>query len=195
MTENFKTFTIPGLYGSGIQHWQTRWEDLYGYTRINQNNWDDPVYEQWHENLMQALRTCKSESVVLIAHSLGCHLVAKSYHRIKQWTRGIFFVAPPDLKSEALNKDLSSFKSELNVGFECMAWLIYSEDDPFASVPYSKSLGDTLRMKNITMGKKGHINSDSNIGDWDEGCLLFNRMTNDISCNQHYNETNHEFTV
>jgi predicted alpha/beta hydrolase family esterase len=176
MTGNVKIFTIPGLYGSGKQHWQTRWEDLYGYTRINQNEWNDPLYDQWHENLFKVLRTNGSESVVLIAHSLGCHLVAKSYPIIKKWTRGIFFVAPPNLDSEALRKDLSSFKSAKSEGFECVAWLIYSEDDPFASVPYSKSMGDTLRMKTFTVGKRGHINSDSNIGNWDEGSLLFNQM-------------------
>jgi predicted alpha/beta hydrolase family esterase len=126
--------------------------------------------------LFKVLRTNGSESVVLIAHSLGCHLVAKSYPIIKKWTRGIFFVAPPNLDSEALRKDLSSFKSAKSEGFECVAWLIYSEDDPFASVPYSKSMGDTLRMKTFTVGKRGHINSDSNIGNWDEGSLLFNQM-------------------
>jgi predicted alpha/beta hydrolase family esterase len=34
MTGYIKVITIPGLFGSGEQYWQTRWEELYGYTRM-----------------------------------------------------------------------------------------------------------------------------------------------------------------
>ncbi|HKU44709.1 MAG TPA: alpha/beta hydrolase, partial [Polyangiales bacterium] len=32
---------IPGLGGSGPQHWQTRWEQLHGYRRVEQREWDN----------------------------------------------------------------------------------------------------------------------------------------------------------
>ena len=40
-------FNLPGLYNSGPQHWQTYWENEYGFKRIEQNNWDEPVCDDW----------------------------------------------------------------------------------------------------------------------------------------------------
>ncbi len=47
--------TVPGLAGSGPQHWQTIWEiqqpDLFN--RIEQDNWDWPNREDWVERLQE----------------------------------------------------------------------------------------------------------------------------------------------
>jgi predicted alpha/beta hydrolase family esterase len=37
-----RLFILPGLNNSGPQHWQTHWEQLYGFTRIQQMDWDTP---------------------------------------------------------------------------------------------------------------------------------------------------------
>lgn len=168
-------YTIPGLYGSGPNHWQTHWEKLYGFTRIQQEEWNDPDYSKWDRNLFETISSSSEQSVVLVAHSLGCHLVAKSYLRLKQWIKGVFFVAPPDLDADILKKNLSGFKAA-PVVFECPSWLVYSENDPYASVQFSESMGYSHGMKCINIGMKGHINSDSNIGNWDEGFKIFNQL-------------------
>lgn len=33
---NTTVFTLPGLYNSGPQHWQSYWENEYGFIRIEQ---------------------------------------------------------------------------------------------------------------------------------------------------------------
>ncbi len=179
MDEKINIYTIPGLYGSGPDHWQTHWEKLYGYTRIEQADWNNPDYNKWYNNLFEKISSSGEQSVVLVAHSLGCHLIAKSYPQLKQWIKGIFFVAPPDLDADVLKKNLSGFKS-VPVVFECPSWLVYSENDPFASVQYSKKMGLNYEMKCINVGLKGHINSYSNIGNWDEGIWLLNQMLKEI---------------
>jgi predicted alpha/beta hydrolase family esterase len=179
LDRNVNIYTVPGLYGSGPEHWQTHWEKLYGYIRIKQADWDNPDYNKWAYNLSETVVSSGKQSVILVAHSLGCHLVAKSYSRLKPLIKGIFFVAPPDLDADVLKKNLSGFKA-VPVIFECPSWLVYSENDPFASVQYSETMGSSYGMKCINIGMKGHINSDSNIGNWDEGYRLFNQMLKEV---------------
>lgn len=104
MRDTPRIFTVPGLYGSGPRHWQTLWEQLYGFSRIEQNDWDNPEYSKWYNQFFQKLEETASSQVILIAHSLGCHLVAKSFAHTRRWIKGIFFVAPPDLNSATLKK-------------------------------------------------------------------------------------------
>ena len=40
-------FMLPGLYNSGPLHWQTHWENEYGFTRVIQQDWETPVCEDW----------------------------------------------------------------------------------------------------------------------------------------------------
>ncbi len=176
MDDNLKVFTIPGLYGSGPRHWQTRWETLYGFTRIEQSDWDNPQYWQWERSLHNHLGNETGKPSVLVAHSLGCHLVIKSYLQIKDWISGILFVAPPDLGSGILQKDLSDFKTDTSFVIDIPSYLVYSEDDPFASIEYSERLVNEFGLTAINIGKKGHINSDSNLGDWDEGHFILKRL-------------------
>lgn len=179
MDREINIYTVPGLYGSGPEHWQTHWEKLYGYVRVQQDDWDNPVYSKWEYRLSEAVASSGKQSVILVAHSLGCHLVAKSYSRLRPWIEGVFFVAPPDLDADVLKKNLSEFKVGPGV-FECPSWLVYSENDPFASVQYSVAMGRNHGMKCIDVGMKGHINSDSSIGNWDEGYQLFSQMLREI---------------
>jgi len=48
-----RMLTVPGLHGSDGIHWQTRWENLYGFSRVGQKDWDNPDYSQWAESLRQ----------------------------------------------------------------------------------------------------------------------------------------------
>ncbi|HEX3018983.1 MAG TPA: alpha/beta hydrolase [Chitinispirillaceae bacterium] len=180
MRDTITIFTVPGLYGSGTRHWQTRWEKLYGFSRIEQNDWDNPEYSKWDKLFCQKLAESGSNQVILVAHSLGCHLILKSFIHVNQWIKGIFFVAPPDLKSTTIKKDLYSFHIDTPYRVDVPAYLIYSENDPFASAEYSEKLGHIFGLHTINIGKHGHINSDSDIGNWDEGYALFKRLIRQI---------------
>jgi predicted alpha/beta hydrolase family esterase len=49
---------IPGLYNSGDDHWQTRWERIYPdrFIRVQQENWEVPVKESWVDRLDKPLK-------------------------------------------------------------------------------------------------------------------------------------------
>jgi predicted alpha/beta hydrolase family esterase len=34
---------LPGWQNSGPDHWQSRWEALYGYQRVQQHDWMRPL--------------------------------------------------------------------------------------------------------------------------------------------------------
>src|ERR1700755_1324778 len=67
---------VPGLGGSGPDHWQSQWEAIdMRCTRVEQRDWDRPVLSDWVETLERAVLAAPGE-VVLVAHSLGCITVA-----------------------------------------------------------------------------------------------------------------------
>lgn len=71
---------VPGINGSGRDHWQTHWQDVWGpaATRIGPSSWDAPDLADWHRALDRATRRHGPSAVVLLAHSLGC-LAAASW--------------------------------------------------------------------------------------------------------------------
>jgi uncharacterized protein len=178
---SLRILTIPGLYGSDTRHWQTRWEDLHGFTRVEQKNWNDPDYDQWAQCLLNYVDNCTSKSeFVLVAHSLGCHLVAKIFPLIKNYIEAVLFVAPPDLNSGVIKKDLSSFAVRHYHPLGVPGYLVYSENDPYADTDYSVRFGKQLGLLYISVGNRGHINSESHLGNWDEGFLFLDRLLDSI---------------
>ena len=44
---------IPGLSGSGAEHWQTAWEKHEpNMQRVEQNNWEEPQLTEWLHTLL-----------------------------------------------------------------------------------------------------------------------------------------------
>src|SRR5262249_6082390 len=96
---------VPGLGGSGPEHWQSAWAArLPRATRVVQRDWDRPDRELWLQALRQAIEAAGAP-VVLVAHSLGCALVAHAAARwpalITRPVRGALLVAPADVDSPA----------------------------------------------------------------------------------------------
>ena len=89
---------IPGINGSDQDHWQTLWQRNDPLAiRIEPSDWDAPQLEDWLAALGRALADCK-EPPLLLAHSLGCLLVAfwAARHPSRYPIRGAYLVAPPD---------------------------------------------------------------------------------------------------
>ncbi len=176
------TFIIPGLYGSDATHWQSRWEKLYGFKRVMQRDWNKPVFSQWQNSLCEFLAGNRSEGdYFLVVHSLGCHLVAQSLPLISSGLKGVFMVAPPDLEKGSIDRDLSSFAPKEIQRADVAGYLVYSENDPHASPSFSEHFAAQLSIAPINIGRCGHINSDSNLGNWDDGFRLFQRLVKEIA--------------
>src|SRR5450830_1556311 len=66
---------LPGWQGSGLAHWQSLWQARQGYQRVDQHDWLRPLRGDWIARLEDVVLST-SEPAVLVAHSLGCVLVA-----------------------------------------------------------------------------------------------------------------------
>ena len=70
-----KLLIVPGLGGSGPDHWQSHWARSYpGARRVEQPDWNRPVRSLWLEQLAAAVE--RMPGAMLVGHSLGCVLVA-----------------------------------------------------------------------------------------------------------------------
>ena len=94
---------LPGWQNSGPLHWQSRWEALYGDVRVEQSDWMRPLRGDWMMRLEEAIADLEAREpapqVALVAHSLGCHLVAAwaAHSRRTGCVRAALLVAPGQL--------------------------------------------------------------------------------------------------
>ncbi len=164
---------LPGLGGSGPDHWQTRWEQkLSTARRIVQDDWDRPVLEAWRVRIIEeALRATRP--VVLVAHSLGALAAAHTAPFLAGKVAGAFFVAPPTSKELAplASVDPAFFAQVAPLPFATL--VVASRDDPFGTFEASESLARGLGADLADAGLSGHINVASGHGPWPEGLLRF----------------------
>ena len=104
---------LPGWQNSGPDHWQSRWEALHGYRRVDQHDWMNPRRGDWIARLEDVVLGCEGGdgTVVLVAHSLGC-LLAAAWAQVSRSTarvRGALLVAPGDAEREELRPVLPSW--------------------------------------------------------------------------------------
>jgi predicted alpha/beta hydrolase family esterase len=162
---------VPGLNGSGPGHWQTRWECLYPRTvRVAQRDWDHPDREEWRSTLEVAVAAAP-EPVVLVAHSLGCALVAHLASRpIAARIAAALLVAPADVDSPARTPAATrSFAPMPMAPLPFPATVLASEDDPYVSLARARDFAAAWGATFVDTGAKGHLNADSGLGDWPEG--------------------------
>lgn len=97
--KKLNVFILPGWQGSGPLHWQMRWVYLHGYQVVEQHDWHRPLRGDWLARLDDVVSDV-SEPIYLVAHSLGCILVAAwaqvsaQCHKVQ----GALLVAPGDVE-------------------------------------------------------------------------------------------------
>jgi len=170
MRDGMRVLVLPGWLDSGPAHWQSRWEGLYGFQRVAQADWLWPRRGDWMARLEDVLRD-DERPALLVAHSLGCHLVAAwaahSAHTAR--VHGALLVAPPDLEREDLPPQVASWRPAVRQQLPFRAMLIFSDDDPFCSAEHARRLADDWGARAVGLGRCGHVNGESGLGDWVQG--------------------------
>ena len=161
---------MPGLNSSGPGHWQTLWEEKYGYERVEQRDWIKPDLVEW-VNTLDAVITANSERTILVAHSLGCLAVAHWANAYPEKTGQIqcaLLVAPPDVESSSyIPETLRRFAAHNVIPFPSV--LVGSEDDHYMNLDSARELARFWNSRFVNAGAVGHINPDSGHGPWPEG--------------------------
>jgi len=172
---------LPGIGNSGPSHWHSRWEQTDARARrFAPSNWTKPHLPDWIQALERAVDSAET-APVLVAHSLACLLVAHWHCLSAKSIRGAFLVSVPDPSSPVFPVQAASFANapDKRLGFPSM--IVASTDDPYGSLDYANKRaaqwGSTLRV----IGAAGHINAQSNLGDWAEGRALLGEFVEGLS--------------
>lgn len=165
-----RVLLLPGWQNSGPAHWQSRWEALHGFTRVEQADWHWPRRGDWMARLDEVLLE-DARPAVLVAHSLGCQLVAAwaAHSRHTARVQGALLVAPPDIEREDMPPQVSSWRPIVRQRLPFPALLLYSDDDPYASAERARGMAADWGAAAHGIGALGHVNGESGLGDWPEG--------------------------
>lgn len=167
-------FTLPGWQSSGPDHWQTRWEALHGYQRIEQHDWQRPLRGDWSVRLQEVVLDSPAP-VVLVAHSLACILVAWwAAHSPLARTKiqAALLVAPPDIERHDLRQQLPGWAPIARQQLPFPAVLVASSNDFYGSSAHAQALAQAWGADYVNVGERGHLNAESQLGDWPEGLAL-----------------------
>ncbi len=167
---------VPGWHNSGPTHWQSLWQDAHNFVRVDQHNWDWPLRGDWMTQLEQAV--LEHENVVLVAHSLGCILVAAwaAHSRYSHRVKGALLVAPADVERDEMRNMLHSWSPIVRERLPFSAVMATSRNDPFCSFMRASALAHVWGAKLVDCGMCGHINAEANLGDWPEGFVLLQEL-------------------
>jgi hypothetical protein len=162
-------------------HWQSRWETLYGDARVEQNDWMHPLRGDWMMRLDEVIGEladardgASPPAIALVAHSLGCQLVAAwaAHSRKTSFVRAALLVAPPDVEREEFQAALHSFTPIVRARLPFPALAVISGDDPFCHPHRAHRMAADWGARTIDVAKRGHLNADSGLGDWPAGRAL-----------------------
>jgi uncharacterized protein len=172
---------VSGLWNSGPEHWQTHWERKYdAWTRVPHRDWNSPERDEWVAELDAAIAACQGRPI-LVAHSLGCMLVA-------QWAQsgsplkaaGAFLVAPSDTEAASYPIDANDFRPVPLAPLPFPSLVVASSNDAYAHIERARTFAGAWGSRLVEIGDAGHINADSGYGPWPEGEALLEEFCRDL---------------
>lgn len=172
---------VPGIGGSGPEHWQSHWQDLApGATRIAPSSWKEPELADWIAALERAV-AAHPQPPVLVCHSLGCLLFAHWRAASSGVIAAAFLVAVPDPLGPVFPARAREFGALPASGFGDRPVLaVASEDDPYdpeaRAIAWAAGQGARPRL----LGRRGHLNGASGLGAWPEGQALLAEFLDEI---------------
>jgi uncharacterized protein len=167
-----KIITLPGIGGSGDEHWQTLWEaGSKDFARFSPSSWDEPRLEDWVAALDAAVAASDGPPV-LLAHSLACLLVAHWQARSALPVAGAMLVAVPDPLGAAFPAEAASFADPPEQRLRFPSVIAASGNDPFGTMDHARRRAGEWGSRLVEMGDVGHINAGSGLGDWPAGRML-----------------------
>lgn len=175
---------VPGLDGSGPDHWQTFWERrLARCERVQMGDWAYPDRSKWIRRLDQEIRIAVAP-VLIAAHSLGSVTVA--WWAKERWSLGnqqriigALLVAPPDVERADAPERIGSFSPLPREPLPFPSLLVASRNDPYMSFETSSRIAAMWGSSLIDAGAIGHINAASGIGEWIDGVRLLASLVPD----------------
>jgi len=169
---------IPGLGDSGEKHWQTHWLKKFEHSvKVYQDNWDEPILDDWLTKLNETIENVNGK-IVLVAHSLAVSLVAHWVEKHESTKIvGALLVAPADVDSPAHTPDIIRNFAPIPLSkLPFPTTVVASENDNYVTLTRAKFFADNWGSSFKNIGRKGHINSDTNLEYWEEGQIFLEEI-------------------
>jgi hypothetical protein len=167
---------VPGIGNSGPDHWQSLWENANpSFVRVQQRDWNRPVCAEWVEELEAAVARRRGRPV-LVAHSLGCLLVAHWAASAVSAVRAALLVAPPDPEGPTFPREAVGFSPLPMKPFAFPSAVVVSTNDPYGSLAFAERCAISWRSRLANIGPAGHINAKSGLGRWQEGLVILEQL-------------------
>lgn len=175
-----RILSLPGWQGSSAEHWQTRWERLRGHRRVEQHDWLRPRRGDWMAQLEEAL-LAEEQAALLVAHSLGCQLVAAwaAHSRHTARVQAALLVAPADTERADIPPPLQGWRPIPRGRLPFRATVVASSDDPYCAPERAAEMARHWGAAFMLVGPHGHVNAESGLGDWPEGLALLDDLQRD----------------
>lgn len=145
--------------------------------RFQPRSWDQPELGDWIEALETAVSKAGSPPV-LVAHSLGCLLVAFWQQMSSLPISAAFLVAVPDPHTPGFSTTAPGFSKVPTDPLRFPSLIVSSTNDPYDSLGYSRVKARQWKSDFHSLGPLGHINGESGLGDWPEGMHLLKELIN-----------------
>lgn len=170
---DLRVLLLPGWQNSGPDHWQSRWQRTHGFERVEQDDWLWPRRGDWMARLEEML-LADDRPTLLVAHSLGCHLVAAwaSHSRHTARVVGALLVAPPDLERADMPPQVQTWAPMRRAALPFASTVVLGSDDPFCAPARAQALAAGWGADVLALPGAGHVNADSGLGDWPAGLAL-----------------------
>jgi len=177
----FAVLIVPGLGGSGPEHWHTFWEAAFPqFQRLQQADWDKPDYADWAARLTAAVEK-SARPVVLVAHSLGTTLTMRwslenPDHAKK--VAGAFLVAPSDRDRFANDPDspVQGWGNMILKKLPFPTMVLASRDDDRVSFERAQIFANAWGATFVDAGSHGHLGSAAQLGVWPFGLVAFGQF-------------------
>ena len=166
----FCVLVVPGLHGSGPEHWQTRWQRLHPeFERVQQAYWDVPELAVWSARLGRALQQ-SARPTLIVAHSFGCLATVHCAHAGLPNVAGALLVAPAD----PFKFDVAHMLADVRLPYPSL--LVGSANDPWMEGRRASQWAARWGSAFVNLGALGHINAESGLGDWPAGLSLLREL-------------------
>ena len=151
---------VPGLHGSGDQHWQTWLEGQFpGSARVEQDVWGVPDIERWGDRVAETVDALGPGPHVLVAHSFGCLATLHAALRYPQLgISQVLLVAP----AEPNRFNVAHLLPQARLAMD--SCVVASDTDPWMAATQARAWALRWGSDWINLGDAGHINVDSGFG-------------------------------
>jgi uncharacterized protein len=161
------TLIVPGLHGSGPDHWQSWFErNISNCVRVVQSDWTKPNLPQWSAKLRRELNRA-SGRVWIVAHSFGCLAAVQTASEHAERIAGLMLVAPADPS----RFDLQDVIAERTLDVPSI--LVASTNDRWMSFERAAAWAEAWGSELLSLGTAGHVNAEAGYGAWPRGLDIY----------------------